>query len=250
VHRFLFEEWNAIPKEELVSCTLPIEVATAEATQLAVVAVEDREPLIGAGIEPVFVDSLPARAGAFTYAAAKYQLAMDADPEAAKKWKEEAPKGYELQRYLIRNLAFAYRKDPSLTEAVDNIREGRGHKDMILDLLALSILGAEHPEPLAKLPMFDKTKVAEAMTMHDTLSGLFARINADPEAIKASKNVYLRAYTYYKQAADEVMEHGRFVFEGTDRYSAYVSNYLHNLRKTQAAAAKAKAAEKKTPQAQ
>jgi predicted nucleotidyltransferase len=34
---------------------------------------------------------------------------------------------------------------------VARIREGRGHKDMVLDLLAYAILAEENPEPLARV---------------------------------------------------------------------------------------------------
>jgi hypothetical protein len=188
--------------------------------------------LIGAGIDPLFVDTLPQRAGAFMYAAAKYQLVTNSDPEVSKLWKEESPKGYDLQRNLLKDFAFAYRKNKELTKAVAKIREGRGHRDMILDLLALHILGLENPGPLAKMPMFDAAKVQEAKTMHDRLNNLFARMSVDPDQADEAKAVLNRAYTYYKQAADEVKDHGQFVFENTDRYKMYVSQYLHSIRKS------------------
>jgi hypothetical protein len=229
----------AIPDEEVMYCNIPIEVATAEATQLVIVVTEDREMLIGAGIEPIFVDTLESRSLAFTYAAAKYQAMTASDQSATKKWKELAPKGYELQRYLTRNLGFAYRKDKELTQAVAKIREGRGNQDMVLDLLALSILAEENPEPLAKMPIFDAAKPAEAKAMHTTLSNLLARSTIDPKEVAQAKKELDRAYTYYKLAADEVKEHGQFIFEGTDRYQSYISNYRHNLGKMNSGAAAA-----------
>jgi hypothetical protein len=226
-----YKSFMAIADEEVTYCNIPLEVATAEAAQLSIVAAEDREALVSAGIDPIFVDSLAARAGAFTYAAARYQLVTSSDPEARRQWKEMSPKGYELQKYLVKHLAFAYRKDKELTKAVARIREGRGHKDMVLDLLALAILADENPEPLAKMPLFDSEKAAEAKTLHNTLSDLLARSTIDPKEIAEAKKALDRAYTYYKLAANEVKDHGQFVFEGTDRFQSYVSSYRHNLGK-------------------
>jgi hypothetical protein len=117
------------------------------------------------------------------------------------------------------------------------VREGRGHKDMVLDLLAYAILTENNPEPLARMPLFDSEKVAEAKALHNTLSDLLARSTIDPKEIAEAKKVLDRAYTYYKLAADEVKEHGQFVFEGTDHFQSYISSYRHNLGKMEAKAA-------------
>jgi hypothetical protein len=154
-----------------------------------------------------------------------------ADPEALRLWKEASPNGYALQKYLLRHLRFVYRKDKELSKAAAHIREGRGHKDMILDLLALSILGKENPEPLAALPLFDAAKLDESRAEHDRLSDLLARSSIDPKEVAEAKQMLDRAYTYYKIAEDEVKEHGQFLFDGTKRYQSYVSEFHHGLRK-------------------
>ena len=135
------------------------------------------------------------------------------------------------------HLTFAYRRDKVLSKSVAKIREGRGHKDMVLDLLALSILSTENPEPLARMPIFDADKVGKAKMLHNRLSDLLARSTIDPKEIAEAKNALDRAYTYYKLAADEVKEHGQFVFDGTDRYQSYISDYRHTLGKMEAKAA-------------
>lgn len=231
-YRQHYDSFMAIPDEEVTYCNIPIEVAVAEAIQLGIVAAEDKEALLGVGLDPIFVDTLGSRAAAFTFAAARYQSMTAADPEATKQWKELSPKGYEVQRYLIRHLGFAYRKDKDLTSAVTKIRDGRGHKDMVLDLLSLSILAGENPAPLAKMPAFDATAPSEARRLHGILSDLLARSTIDPKEVAEARKAYDRAYTFYKQAADEVKEHGQFVFDGTDRYLSYISDYRHNMGKT------------------
>ena len=243
-YKLHYEAFMAIPDEMVTYCNIPVEVSTAEAAQLAIVAEEDRDALMGVGLDPVYIDTPGTRAAAFAFAAARYLSITASDPKVVKEWKSLAPQGYELQRYLVRYLGFAYRKDKELTHAVAKIREGRGHKDMVLDLLALAILAEENPALPAAMPAFDATRVGEAKQLHNTLSNLLARATIDPKEVAEAKKAYDRAYTFYKQAADEVKEHGQFVFEDTDRYQSYVSTYLHNLRKssTQDSEAKPQAA--------
>ena len=94
----------AIDEDALTYCNIPLEIATAEATQLGIVAAEDRDQLLASGIDPVYVDSLGTRAAAFSWAAARYELATSSDPEATKIWKAESLKGFAVQKYLIRHL--------------------------------------------------------------------------------------------------------------------------------------------------
>jgi hypothetical protein len=120
-------------------------------------------------------------------------MPVSVDPEATREWKEVSPMGYDLRRDLVRFYEFAFRNHPELLEPVIKIKAGRGHQDMVLDLLARSAV--------------------------------------DPKEVNEAKDVLHRAYTYYKQAADEVKAHGQFVFEGTDRYQAYLSDYHQSIRK-------------------
>lgn len=226
-----FDAFMAIPQEQVVRCTVPLDVVAAEGSQLVVVAVEDRDKLLGAGLHPSVLESLPVRVEALIFAAARYQMAEGSDPAAVRAWKAESPKGYALRAYLIRVFEFAYREEPEVLSSVRKIKSGRGHQDMVLDLLSLSILGKDHPEPLSQIPMFDPATLEEARALHETLNELLARAATDPKAVNQARDILHRAYTHYKQAADEVIAHGRFVFEGTDRYLAYVSDYRRSLGK-------------------
>jgi hypothetical protein len=227
-----YDSFMSVPDEDVTYCNMPLDVAAAEGAQLAIVAMEDRQKLLGSGLDPKHVDTLKSKVGAFTYAAAKYELVVNVDPEVAKAWKESSPVGYELQKYLLRFYGFAFRNDKDLMKSVAKIKEGRGNKDMILDLLSAHILGKENLGLLDKIAMFDKSKIDEAKNLHDKLSELYARSTIDPQEVKEAKRILDRAYTYYKQSADLVKEHGRFVFEGTDRYQSYVSEYRSEIGKT------------------
>ena len=228
----LFDFYMALKKEDIQFCNQPIEIAVAEAAQLALASMEDRADLAQTGLDMGLVDSLSTRAGGLAYAAARYQMAIEQDPEAARLWKAESPAGYEVRKYLLKFMSLAFRNEETLLKQLERIKEGRGHRDMIVDLLSLSILGEENAALLAQIPMFDREKVAEARTLNNRLEDLLAKTTLNPEAINESKNIFHRAWTYYKQAADEVKVHGQFLYEGTDRYDRYVSTYFQNSGKT------------------
>ena len=227
----LIDAYRALKKGDIQFCNQPIEVAVAEATQLALAALEDKAELAQTGLDMTLVDSLSSRAGGFAYAAARYQMAIEEDPEAAKQWKAESPAGYELRKYLLKFMSFAFRNEETLMKQLERIKEGRGHKDMIVDLLSLSILGEENAALLAQIPMFDREKITEARTLNNRLEDLLARAELNPDAVNESKDIFHRAWTYYKQAADEVKSHGQFLYEGTDRHDRYVSTYFQNTGK-------------------
>ncbi|MBN2527893.1 MAG: hypothetical protein JXR76_16005 [Deltaproteobacteria bacterium] len=226
-----YDDFMGLPEEKISHNTAPPEVATAEGRELALAAKADREVLISMGLKPELVDSLMDRAQAFAYSVARHHTVLAGDPEALSNWKEQYPKGYELRRYLLRFMSFGYRKNRNLLARMDEIRQGRGHRDMIADLLDLHVLGTEHPDPLREIPAFDFTKIAEAKEMYDTLGILFARASVNPQVVQVTKDTMNRAWTWYKLAADEVKEVGQFAFEGTIRYNNYVSEYRQNIRK-------------------
>jgi len=228
-YKDLYDKFMALKDEDITYCNMPLDIAAAEATQLGIVAGEDRQKLLDAGIDHALVDTLKQRAGAFTFAAANYELVVNADPEATRLWKELSPKGYDTRKYLLKFYTFAFRKHKDLTESVDQIKHGRGDKDMLLDLLSTHILGRENLELLEKMKMFDRSMIEKAKDLHDRLSDVYARANIDPKEVSGAKNVLHHAYAYYKQAADEVKAHGQFVFEGTERYDSYVSEYRQSM---------------------
>ena len=225
------EQIMAIPESEVTFCKMPTEVSTAEAVELSTVAEADKESLLASGIAAFFLEELPIRAAAYLYAAAMFLVVSDTDPEALRQWKELSPRGYEVFRYLKRMMTFAYRDDPERAAAMGRIRDGRGHKDMLLDLLSLHLLATQYPEPLDAIPMFDKSMVDEALPLHEQLSDLYARVSSESPASVQAREMMNRAFTYYKEVADVVKEHGQFIFAGTPRYAAYVSTYRSNRSK-------------------
>ena len=197
--KLAFEKWYesfmAIPDDETVYRTVPIEVATAEGALLAIVAAEDREMLINAGIDPDYLDSLDDRVAAFTYAAARY----NALPDTVARLKEEVLKGHACRSELLRHFTFAYRNNAGVMKCVAKIKKSRGDRDMILDLLSLRILAETYPAPLEDIPAFDSSLLDEAKRLHNTLSELYAQAVLEPSETEERRTEFYKAYTFYKR---------------------------------------------------
>ena len=81
------------------------------------------------------------------------------------------------------------------------------------------------------MTIFDRSTLKEAKTLHAELNEIYARANIDPKEIDTTKSMLDRAFTYYKEAADEVKDHGQFAFEETERYQSYISKYRQTVGK-------------------
>ncbi|MBN2528929.1 MAG: hypothetical protein JXR76_21245 [Deltaproteobacteria bacterium] len=217
-----FGDFMALQDEQVTFCRVPIDTALAEARTLTEIVTEDYDALIGAGLNPLFLITLPDRAYAFMYAAIRYKEATATDPDALLRWKTASQRGYDVRNYLVRFLSFAFRDAPELLKEVDTrVLQGRSHKDMIMDLLALSVLAENNPRFLERVPLFDRSKIAEAKELHISLGILLEKSSINPEKASKAKNILNRAYTWYKIAADEIKIHGQYLFQGTGRVRHY-----------------------------
>ena len=231
------EEIRRIGRDSCVRMSMPLEVLTAEAAKLAALARRDREELLGAGIDPLCLNTIEDRARAFTYAAARYVACRERESKDARRWRELAPEGAALLKYLVKHMTFAYRDDPKLFAAVNEIRTGRSNDDMIISLLSAAVLARENPEPLQRMPMFQMSKIDEARALQPELARAWAKVRSEPEGGDGSKLEMQRAFTYFKRSADEITLHGRFVFEGTARYRDYMSDFRKKTNKKPSAVA-------------
>ena len=241
----LKDTFMAIPEKDCRNMIMTQEDTIAESEMYFVIENEDFDKLTHAGLNPKYIKSLNARVGAFAYAAAQYELLLDDENEAAKIWKEKFPLGVELRRKLLVDLEFAYRKDDELKQRVEEIKEGRGNRDQILDLLASYIMAKEHPEPLQQIN-FDFSKAEEAKKLHDELEDAHARAILDKSKQPESMKIRDKAYTYLKEATDEIQEYRQYVFhDDPERYDLYLSDFRQKIGKL--AAKKKKEEEEEQP---
>ena len=215
----------ALPADAVSEPTIPVPISVQEAEDLVVWCSADRDALTKAGLNWQLVDSLPVRIGAARYIQSDWQREYNSQADAQRRWKEQSPAGYELRDELVHHCLHAFFALPDLYAHTQRIAEGSGAADMIQDLSDLAALGRANRQPLEKvgvnMALFD-----QAATLSASLSDLLAQSNGERLSGNKLKDARDRAYSYMKQAVDEIRRHGQYVFYRNDaRKKGYVSRY-------------------------
>ena len=126
----------------------------------------------------------------------------------------------------MHHCSFGFREKPDLVRKVQIIREGGSNADMLQDLSDLNVLGKANLD-LLKAIGFDMKKLTQAAGMSDDLSAVLALANGEDGNDDDAKELRDKAYTYMKQAIDEIRTTGQYVFwRDEDRKKGYVSAYF------------------------
>ncbi len=134
-------------------------------------------------------------------------------------------------------MRYAYRRHPDLLKRVSDIADGSGYADMIQDMNDIAVLGQENSDRLTRIN-FDQTLLDSAATTAAEMGDLLARASTDRDDYSASRIIRDQAYTYLKEAMDEVRDCGQYVFWQNDiRLKGYASSYLRKKRNARKSAA-------------
>ena len=109
---------TAIPESETKSPNMPVKAFLEEAEFLYKRAHEDKEALLGVGLDWDLVVDLPVRAGALRQAETNWFNDRFNQEEAAKTWNASSDDGYQFRDELLHTFFHAYRKDPALIRRV------------------------------------------------------------------------------------------------------------------------------------
>jgi hypothetical protein len=104
---------------------------------------------------------------------------------------------------LLHSFRYAFRNRPDLLERVSDIAEGSAHADMIQDLNDLAVLGRENAGLLSAIKL-EAAALDEASNIAEEMANLFAASTAGREDNSAARIIGDKAFTYLKQAVDEV----------------------------------------------
>ena len=205
---------------------MPVDVYTQESENLAMWARPDKNPLVAAGLKWALVKDMPVRAGCLREAESRWYSKRFTREEAQREWMERSPEAYDLRDQLLHTFTYAYRKHADVAARVSKVREGSNQADMIQDLNDLAVIGRDNPEPLDMIN-FDKTLLDLAANTADEMGSLLASSKADDDDAELVK-IRNKAYTYLKEAVDEVRDCGQFVFwRNRERIKGYRSDYHH-----------------------
>lgn len=221
----LKESIEAIDEKQVLQPDMPVNVFNQEAEDLYQVALADNVKLTERGLNEELIQSLNLAAGASRYAEAQWNKERNEKQEAERECKEKSPLAYELRNDLIHECGFAFNENPDLLSALERIKDGNGHADMIQDLMNLSVLGKDNIPLLQKIN-FDVALLDKAESMADEMADLLAKANGAKDEDKKAKVLRDKAYTYLKVVVDEVRRYGKFIFRKDENHVAkYASDY-------------------------
>lgn len=224
----LMSEITGISTEQLQTLYMPVGIYLQEAEDLLLAATPDLPALTARGLSTELFNSMPQRIGALREAQSRWAEKQNKQTEAIAIWKEEAPKAIEFRDTLLDELDFAYRKQPDLQAAVSEIAEGNTNADLVQDLNDLAVLGRNNPEPLLATN-FNPDLLPQAAELSDTLAVVLADANGDRSATNDERVLRDQAYTYLKEAVDEVRSYGKFVFRNdAGKLKQYRSKFLRS----------------------
>ena len=211
--------------ENPLSPTIPVDVYLQEGENLYHWSLDDKSKLADVGLDAALIDDLPVRAGALREAQSLWMKERHLKEEAQKEWTVKSPAAYELHDDLISDFRYAYRKREDAMTKVRAIADGSGHMDMIQDLNDLSVFGKENPEELEKVK-FDMTRLELAAEMSNEMADLLGRANGESKSDSKEKVIRDQAFTHMKEAVDEIMDCGKYVFRKDKvRLKGYRSEY-------------------------
>lgn len=224
------KEITAISDENVKQPNMPLGEAIQEAENLVPWCQDDKDALIKAGLDWALVEDLPLRAGACRHAQSIWTRESQTREDAQKEWQQKSPAAFDLRDELLHHFTFAFRNETELVRQVQTIREGSSNADMLQDLSDLSVLGKENEKLLTAVGV-DPKLLNKAAQMADELAVVLANANGesgDDGQVKVQRD---RAYTFMKQAVDEIRQTGQYVFwRDEDRKKGYVSAYKKRFR--------------------
>ena len=223
---------SAINPADVLTPNIPIDVFVQEAENLFHWCSDDEGELTRVGLDWTLVTTLPVRAGACREAQSLWNKERNTRQEAEQAWKDEAPAAFGLRDQLIHTFRFAYRKFDGLLSRVDEIAQGDTNADMVQDLNDLSVLGKANAEPLVIIN-FDMPLLDTAADVSDRMGDLLGATNGERKEVSEAMLIRDKAFTYLKQAVDEIRECGKFAFWRTpDRLKGYNSDYWKQQKKS------------------
>ena len=223
---------SAISPADVLTPNIPISVFVQEAENLYHWTLDDQDALTRVGLDWNLVLSLPARATACSEAQALWMKERNTRRQSGQDWKDQAPAAYALRDELLHTFRFAFRKSDGLLRRIDEIAQGNTNSDMVQDLNDLSVLGKANTSLLTSIG-FDLNRLDLAADLSDRMASLLGATNAERKEVSEVLQIRNKAYTYLKQAVDEIRECGKFAYRrNPDRMKGYFGEYWKQQKKS------------------
>lgn len=215
----------AIETKNVMTPNIPIDVFVQESENLYHWCLPDRSALTGAGLAAGLIDNLPVRSGACREAQSLWVKERNTRQESEQQWKDEAPAAFDLRDELVHAFRYAFRNNPVLLARVDEIAQGDTNADMVQDLNDLSKLGKANLALITAVGVAPE-KLDQAADTSDRMGDLLGAVNGERETDNEAMVIRDKAFTFLKQAVDEIRNCGKYVFwRSPDRLKGYNSDY-------------------------
>jgi len=216
---------QAIHPAEVLIPNMPIAVFIQEAEYLRHWCNDDRQALIHVGLDWELVNTLPTRSRACSQAQALWAKDSKSRPKAMQDWKEQSPAVFALRDQMIHSFRFAFRRHKNLLSNVDEIADGKTNSDLVQDLNDLSVLGKANLDLLTAIS-FETELLDTAALLAGSMANLLAAMNNEHKKGRESVIIRNKAYTFLKQAVDEIRVCGKFAFRHhPERQKGYASDH-------------------------
>lgn len=219
---------------------IPVDAYIQEAKTLCEWAMKDIDVLVSTGLSRELVEDLPVRIGALIEAESLLYVQRKSGDEAGQTWAKESPLAYDLKNRLLKTFVYAFRDHPELLTILRNVGRGKGHARMIQSLNDLSVIGKKNTA-LLEAVCFDKTLLDRAAQTSKDMAELLADVTTYRNSSNDTRKIRDLAYTYLKEAVDEIRRCGQFVFRDDKvRFRGYRSAHLREKYMKRKREAKAK----------
>lgn len=199
----------------------------SDANRIQQLLMGDRNHFINAGIDPAYLDTLPARIDSFTIASVQADTAVAEEVSAKTDWLTNYPRGQKLDQELSRHFSFLYRRNKPVLKEVKEVLSGSGNDDTILDLKKFSMIGRNNPAELEAAPLFDMALLDEADTLHEDLTRYLAAYEAAPKATKELNRVKRQTFTWLETALNEIRDFAEYIFHNNEeKLKQYKRDYF------------------------
>ena len=221
----LISQIQSIPSVKALRPTMPVDVYLQEAEDLYLWCLDDKDALVGAGLDVTLINELPVRTGACREAQSLWVKNRKMRNHTSVDWKLCLSEATDLRTLLLHSFRYAFRAHDDLLSGIGEIAKSNSRSAIVQDLNDLSVLGNSNLDLLKAIRM-DTSLLDTASLKSDQMGDMAGFINSARRRKSEANMIRNKAFTYLKEAIDTIRHCGKYVFwQNPDRMIGYTSNY-------------------------
>lgn len=207
----LTPELMAIPASDIIYPNMPVAAFALEMETLKETYLKDSVHYAKRNIDTaILADKLDLAVSALRASEIDWTKEVQESTEANTLWKELQDEAYDLRDEAEASLDFILPDDSNARRQLNEILEGTGHADMILDLGKLARLCAEQAVNLAEIA-FTATMTARLNELYTTLTDVYGKVSSDKTDMNEARLLRDRAFVYCKSIERSIKKAAKLV---------------------------------------